>query len=144
MLVQIAGCGQAAPNSSDGKSETAVTSDVATSNNSAASSESSSAGESASNTASASDPTPKEYVWDFDALVNDEWKEDAKTKAEELGQDYYGTSDEDIKRIDERLFDIFENTDISQLQEDSDLYKAIYVYRQLTDPDWQECDYFYL
>ncbi|WP_026527481.1 M13-type metalloendopeptidase [Butyrivibrio sp. VCD2006] len=78
-----------------------------------------------------------EKIWDFDAFVNDEWRETAEKKATELGCDDYSEHFASNKLIDERLVDIFENTDISSLPEDSDLYKALCVYDQLIDENWQ-------
>ncbi len=88
-------------------------------------------------------PTPeaepdKEQVTDFDALVNDAWKESVKEKAEEGAYYFYGTSTEKEEQIEERVVDILEHTDLSTLDPESGLYKAIFIYRQLTDSDWQE------
>ncbi|SFD05522.1 M13-type metalloendopeptidase [Butyrivibrio sp. YAB3001] len=80
----------------------------------------------------------KEYVWDFDALVNDEYKETLKEKAESTGYDSFFYSWENNLTIAERVTDILSNTDLSTLSEDSDLDKTIYVYRQLKDDDWRE------
>ncbi|WP_029318914.1 M13-type metalloendopeptidase [Butyrivibrio sp. AE3004] len=81
--------------------------------------------------------TGKEYVYDFDALVNDKWKETAKAKAEENGYDSYSHVTEESRLIDERVLSIFD-TDISSLSEDSDLYKFLYVYNQIRDAKWQD------
>ena len=80
----------------------------------------------------------REYVWDFDAQVNDEWKAYAKKKADELHYAWYSKAVDDEVRMTERIRDILDNTDLSTLSPDSDLYKTIYVYRQLNDSKWRK------
>ena len=75
----------------------------------------------------------KEHITDFDAQVNGEWKESAREYAEAKGYQYYSTAIEKDDLIEERVMDILDNTDISSLDPGSDLYKTIYIYRQLKD-----------
>ena len=80
----------------------------------------------------------KERIMDFDAQVNGEWKESAREYAEAKGYQYYSTAIEKDDLIEERVMDILDNTDISSLDPGSDLYKTIYIYRQLKDASWRE------
>ena len=79
----------------------------------------------------------KEKVWDFDALVNDEWRESIKNSDIMDGRHTYAAYYASDELLEDRIQDLFNNTDISTLPEDSDLYKAISVYNQLKDEDYQ-------
>lgn len=68
-------------------------------------------------------------IWDYDEFVNAEWK---KSKEEESGDCIYAMYDSS-KDYRARITDILENTDISTLSEDDDLYKAIVLYREIAD-----------
>ncbi|MBQ3905301.1 MAG: hypothetical protein II743_00890 [Lachnospiraceae bacterium] len=72
----------------------------------------------------------KEYVWDFDELVNAEWVEQAKEEHPGGYTKYDGYFD----LMYQHFYDILENTDLSTLSPDSALYKAIYIYREQKDP----------
>lgn len=72
---------------------------------------------------------PKEYVWDFDDLVNAEWKKQEKKSHPKGSTFVYDYSDKMMEYFD----DIVENTNLDDLSKEDGLYKALYVYRQLKD-----------
>lgn len=72
---------------------------------------------------------PKEYVWDFDDLVNAQWKEQEK-KSHPKGSTFTGDYS---KAMEDYFNDILENTNLDELSKDDGLYKALYVYHQLED-----------
>ncbi len=80
----------------------------------------------------------KEYVYDFDALVNDDWKNSVMDVVNEKKYDDFSPVAKENLVIEDRIKDIFQNTDISSLSEDSDLYKILTFYNQILDPEWQE------
>ena len=84
-----------------------------------------------------SSDTEKEKVWDYDALVNEEFLKKAEAKINDEGYNHYSLFEESNELLCDRIVDIFENTDISTLPEDNGLYKAISVYNQLIDENWQ-------
>ncbi|SDB40668.1 M13-type metalloendopeptidase [Butyrivibrio sp. INlla16] len=81
----------------------------------------------------------RESVYDFDDLVNAQWKEEAKAKLEENGYSYYSVITERTEVLDDKMVEIFK-TDISSLPEDSDFYKVLYVYNQILDAKWEGTD----
>ncbi|WP_026499558.1 M13-type metalloendopeptidase [Butyrivibrio sp. WCD2001] len=78
----------------------------------------------------------RESVYDFDDLVNAQWKEEAKAKLEENGYSYYSVITERTEVLDDKMVEIFK-TDISSLPQDSDIYKVLYVYNQILDAKWE-------
>ena len=75
------------------------------------------------------DPSiPREYVWDFDELVNAEWKEQAKKDGR------YSLTNDYTRLMEERLQDILDNTDLDSLSKEDPLYKILYIYREQSNP----------
>ncbi|MBR5994094.1 MAG: hypothetical protein IK018_09825 [Lachnospiraceae bacterium] len=70
-------------------------------------------------------------IWDFDEFVNAEWKKGQEGKLKQTGAAYTCASYDNQPIIKERLIDILENTDISGLSADDDMYKAVTLYRQI-------------
>ena len=72
----------------------------------------------------------KEYVYDFDELVNAEWI------AENQGPhpDGYSKIGYYWDMMYEHLYDIMDNTDLSTLDPESGIYKALVIYREQKDP----------
>ncbi len=70
-------------------------------------------------------------IYDFDEFVNGEWLNERA----EAGDGIVSHYQEEEVLIRERIKDILENTDISELSEDDGLYKTVSVYRELNDPD---------
>ena len=68
-------------------------------------------------------------IYDFDEFVNKEWSEAQKSAG------YTSAYPQDAMRkvIGDRVFEILNDTDISALSPEDDLYKAITVYRQIVD-----------
>ncbi|WP_022763058.1 M13-type metalloendopeptidase [Butyrivibrio sp. AD3002] len=81
----------------------------------------------------------RESVYDFDDLVNAQWKEETKAKLNENGYSYYSVVTERSEVLDDRMEEIFE-TDISSLPQGSDIYKVLYVYNQILDAKWEGTD----
>ena len=155
LVIGTLGCGMPSENESSMEPEKSVATEVAStpedsgessSEVSQAVSESSSAeesSESASSDGGESTPAestktrksvkdpgePKEYVWDFDDLVNAQWKEQEK-KEHPKGSTFVGNYS---KAMEDYLNDIVENTNLDELSKDDGLYKALYVYHQLED-----------
>ena len=69
---------------------------------------------------------PKEYVWDFDELVNAQWKEQEK-KEHPKGSTFVGNYS---KAMEDYFNDIVDNTNLDELSKEDGLYKILYVYRQ--------------
>ena len=72
---------------------------------------------------------PKEYVWDFDDLVNAEWKKQDKKEHPKGSTFVWNSSDV----MNDYFMEIVDNTNLDELSEEDGLYKALYVYRQLKD-----------
>ena len=72
----------------------------------------------------------KEYVYDFDELVNAEWI------AENQGPhpDGYSKIGYYWDMMYEHLYDIMDNADLSALDPESGIYKALTIYREQKDP----------
>ena len=72
----------------------------------------------------------KEYVYDFDELVNAEWI------AENQGPhpDGYSKIGYYWDMMYEHLYDIMDNADLSTLDPESGIYKALTIYREQKDP----------
>ncbi len=70
-------------------------------------------------------------ITDFDEFVNGEWK----SQQEQGGVDAWYIEDKFFNESRDRILDILENTDLDSLDQESGLYKTIYVYRQLMDDD---------
>ncbi|WP_026492745.1 hypothetical protein [Butyrivibrio sp. XPD2002] len=63
----------------------------------------------------------KEYVYDFDALVNDDWKNSVMDEVNEKKYDNFSPVAKENLVIEDRIKDIFQNTDISSLSEEKRL-----------------------
>ncbi len=155
LVIGTLGCGMPSENESSMEPEKSVATEVAStpedggessSEVSQAVSESSSAeesSESASSDGGESTPAestktrksvkepgdPKEYVWDFDELVNAKWKEQEK-KEHPKGSTFVGNYS---KAMEDYFNDIVDNTNLDELSKEDGLYKILYVYRQLKD-----------
>ncbi len=68
-------------------------------------------------------------IADFYEFINADWEK----KQEESGTEYYMYADDERNLVRSRVYDILENTDLSTLSEDDDLYKVITLYRELMD-----------
>ena len=126
MLLPLMGCGTNGNVSTDNIDDTVVPTDAVSEN------------VSVPEDVSEENATAKEHITDFDAQVNGEWKESVREYAEAKGYQYYSTATEKGELIEERVMDILDNTDLSSLDPESDLYKTIYVYQQLKDVSWRE------
>ncbi|WP_026510827.1 M13-type metalloendopeptidase [Butyrivibrio sp. LC3010] len=68
-------------------------------------------------------------IADFDEFVNEQWKEQKKQNSDS-GDAYWWDEQEEF---DKAIRDILDNTDLNEISEDSDLYKAVSIYRHILD-----------
>ncbi len=68
-------------------------------------------------------------IADFDELVNGQWKEQKKQNSDS-GDAYWWDEQEEF---DKAIRDILDNIDLNEISEDSDLYKAVSIYRRILD-----------
>ena len=68
-------------------------------------------------------------IYDFDEFVNGEWLKEREMSGDGVVASYF--ANDEIVRT--RVMDILENTDVSELSEDDGLYKAIMIYREMSD-----------
>ncbi len=68
-------------------------------------------------------------ITDFDEFVNGEWQK--QKEQENSGSDAFWWDEQ--KQVKERLKDILDNTDLSEISEDEGLFKAVSIYRHILD-----------